>query len=394
MGLIDSINKIFKRSATTSVITSGNYTAQTVPMSISAVYRCVDVISDGVASLPLRLYKWENGVRRRVWQGDPLGYMLNNRPDSRFTRYELMKMLVTSKLLRGNGYALIDRRADVPRLVYIPASDVTPIYMRDEYTRQQYVQYQVAGFGRRLQADELIHLKNFSYDGLVGVSTLTHAATAMGIASGGDSQAANYYKGNGQPGGVVSIESGGRMNEKQRQEFYNQWDNRLKNNPGGVIAIEGNAKYQPISINPSDAQLLESRQYSVIEICRFFGVSPVKCFDLSKSSYSTVEATQIDFLNDTLRPILEAIEQEINSKLFLNEAQGQYEVRFDTTSLLRADKNAQANYYRTLIFAGVLTPNEVRAEIDRDPIAGGDKAYVQNNMVGLDDIGNESGTVE
>ena len=132
----------------------------------------------------------------------------------------------------------------------------------------------------------------------------------------------------------------------------------------------------------------------MVEICRFFGVSPVKCFDLSKSSYSTVEATQIDFLNDTLRPIMETIEQEINAKLFLGDMRGRFEVKFDTASLLRADKNAQANYYRTLIFAGVLTPNEVRAEIDRDPIEGGDKAYVQNNMVGLDSVDNESGAVD
>lgn len=389
MGLISNINKLFKRSANVTDASSSSSSLRlgSEPMTLSGVYRCVDVISDGIASLPLRLYKWENGVRKRVWQGDKLGLALNMRPDPRMTRYEFVKMLVTSKFLQGNAYALILRNEDVPSLVFLKPGDVTPIYQIDNLTKQQYIVYQVRGFDRRLQQDELIHIKNFSYDGLVGISTLRLAFNALNIASGGDRQASKFYDGNGQPSGVVSVESGGRLKQKDREEFYNVWDSRLRDNPGGVIVLEGNAHYQPIGINPAEAQLLESRQYSVVEICRFFGVSPVKCFDLTKSSYSTVEATQLDFLNDTLRPIMEAIEQELNSKLFLGSMAGQFEVRFDTSSLLRADKTAQANYYRTLIFAGVLTPNEVRAEIDRDPIPGGDKAYVQNNMVGLNDIG-------
>lgn len=395
MGLFDDIKNIFKRS-TPSVITTivgGGVSLDSQPMKLSAVYRCVDVISDGIASLPLRLYKWENGVRRRVWQGDALGYMLNNRPDERMTRYEFIKTLVTSKLLNGNGYALIDRSGNTPKFVFVPSGKVRPKYKTDK-NGQYYLTYSVEGYDRQLQADELLHIKNFSYDGLVGVSTLEHASNCILIASGGDLQSVKYYDGNGQPSGIVSVETGGRLKAGSREEFYKQWDSRLKNNPGGVMMLEGNAKYQPINVNPADAQLLESRQFSVVEICRFFGVSPVKCFDLSKSSYSTVEATQIDFLNDTLRPIMETIEQEINAKLFLGDMRGRFEVKFDTASLLRADKNAQANYYRTLIFAGVLTPNEVRAEIDRDPIEGGDKAYVQNNMVGLDSVDNESGAVD
>jgi HK97 family phage portal protein len=389
MGLFENISKIFKRNNSVAGRSWQDIKTLTEPMTLSGVYRCVDVISDGIASLPLRLYKWENGVRRRVWQGDKLGLVLNTRPDERMTRYDFIKMLVVNKFLHGNAYAYIVRDEATPRFVLLNSGDVTPIGQVDERTHQPYVVYQVKGFERRLQHDELIHIKNFGYNGLVGVSTLRHAFNALNIAGGGDRQASKFYDGNGQPSGVVSIESGGRLKEKDRNEFYKVWDSRLRDNPGGVIVLEGNAHYQPIGVNPADAQLLESRQFSVVEICRFFGVSPVKCFDLSKSSYSTVEATQLDFLNDTLRPIMEAIEQELNSKLFLGDMAGRFEVRFDTSSLLRADKTAQANYYRTLIFAGVLTPNEVRAEIDRDPIDGGDRAYVQNNMVGLNDVGKE-----
>lgn len=390
MRLIDNIKNIFKRGYAPSFTIIGKSPSfENEPTNLSAVYRCVNIISDAIASLPLRLYKWDNGVRKRVWQGDKLAYTLNNCPDERMTRYLFVKTLVTNKLLKGNAYALIDRSGDSPKFVFIPSDRVSPVVKKNKQG-VEYLVYNVQGFERMLQADELLHIRNFSDDGLVGVPTVDNARNALLIAAGGDVQSAKYYDGNGQPSGVVSVETGGRLKKEARDEFYKQWDSRLKNNPGGIIMLEGNAKYQPISVNPADAQLLESRQFSVVEICRFFGVSPVKCFDLSKSSYSTVEATQIDFLNDTLRPIMEAIEQEINVKLFLGDMRGRFEVKFDTASLLRADKNAQANYYRTLIFAGVLTPNEVRAEIDRDPIAGGDKAYVQNNMVGLDSINNKN----
>ena len=203
-----------------------------------------------------------------------------------------MKTMVSSMLLWGNGYAYIDRSGDTPRIIFLHPGEVAAIKNRNADGRE-YILYKVLGMPRMLQHDELIHTLNFSYDGLMGVSTLTHAFNALKIAHGGESQAATFYNGGGQPSGLLSVEAGGRIRPEDKQKIYNDWENRLSNNPGGMMVLEGNMKYSPISINPADAQLLESRQFSVIQICRFFGVSPVKCFDLTKSSYSTVEATQL-----------------------------------------------------------------------------------------------------
>lgn len=105
-----------------------------------------------------------------------------------------------------------------------------------------------------------------------------------------------------------------------------------------MCVLEGNMDFSPITVSPSDAQLLETRQFNVIDICRFFGVSPVKAFDLSKSSYSTVEATELAFLTDTLAPLLEKIELEFERKLYKPSEKDSIDVRFDTATLLRADK--------------------------------------------------------
>lgn len=105
-------------------------------------------------------------------------------------------------------------------------------------------------------------------------------------------------------------------------------------------------KYQPITISPKDSQLLESREFNVVDLCRFFSVSPVKAFDLSKSSYSTVEATQLQYLTDTVLAVITKIEQEINRKVFLKSERGRILAEFDTSAILRTDKRRRPHMQR------------------------------------------------
>ena len=154
--------------------------------------------------------------------------------------------------------------------------------------------------------------------------------------------------------------------------------------PNGVAVLEGNLSFQTITVNPTDAQLLETRQFNVVDICRFFGVSPVKAFDLTKSSYSTVEATNLSFLTETLSPLLEKIELEFERKLYKPSEKDSIDVRFDTATLLRADKAALAQYYNTLFNIGVVSPNEIRKQLDLPAIEGGDNTFVQVNIQPLE----------
>ena len=177
------------------------------------------------------------------------------------------------------------------------------------------------------------------------------------------------------------------MTAQQKQDIKTAWSsafNSITGTPNGVAVMEGNMTFQPITVNPSDAQLLETRQFNVIDICRFFRVSPVKAFDLSKSSYSTVEATQLAFLTDTLSPLLEKIELEFERKLYKPSERNNIDVRFDTSVLLRADKASLASYYNTLFQIGVITPNEIRKNLDLPAIENGDKSFVQVNVQTLD----------
>ena len=300
------------------------------------------------------------------------------------SRFTFMKAMMISVLLKGNGYAYIERdgKGNAIALHFIPADLVTvvsPKLLRDNVT------YSVTGIGN-VEACNMIHILNFSYDGITGISTLAHARNTLGLAVDSEAHAAGFFKGGANMAGILKITSG-TLTEKQKIALKTSWGTAFSSatgTPNGVCVLEGNMDFTPITVNPADAQLLETREFNVIDICRFFGVSPVKAFDLSKSSYSTVEATELAFLTDTLAPLLEKIELEFERKLYKPSEKDSIDVRFDTATLLRADKQSLANYYQTLFNIGVISPNEIRKELDLPSLENGDNTFVQVNIQTLE----------
>lgn len=355
-------------------------------MNISTVYRCVDVISDSVAQLPLVLYRTdEKGFKYRNTKHITFR-LLGTEPSSGVTRFTFMKSLVSSVLLKGNGYAWIERNesGDAIGLYYLHPSVVTLVFIRD--TEGNHVKrYQVGGFRELIEPHDMIHILNFSYDGITGISTLEHAFNAIGLAYYAENNASQFFKGGSNVKGYLTS-VGPSLNKDQREQIRQQWMENMNVEEGvqkGIPILSGDLKYVPVTVNPAESQLLESRLFSVVELCRFFGVSPVKAFDFTKSSYSTVEATQLSFLTDTLAPMLEKIELEFLIKIYKPSEVNHLEVKFNTSAILRADKQAQANYMRAAVQSGVMTPNEYRREMDMEPIPNGDEAMIQVNMQSL-----------
>ena len=361
-------------------------------MLLSTVYRCVEVISDSVAQLPLEPYKMDSKGYKIKFTSHPTYKLLNKEPNSKMSRFTFMKTLIVSTLLKGNGYAYIERDelGNAKALHFIPSEFVTiltPTTIKDN------IAYSVVGINKTVESCNMIHILNFSYDGITGVSTLAHAKNTLGLSVDSESHAAGFFKGGANLAGILKINS--TLNTKQKEELKRSWQSAFSpsvGTPNGVAVLEGNMDFQPITVNPSDAQLLETREFNVIDICRFFGVSPVKAFDLSKSSYSTVEATELAFLTDTLAPLLEKIELEFERKLYKPSERDSIDVRFDTSSLLRADKAALASYYNTLFNIGVISPNEIRKQLDLPAIENGDETFVQVNIQPLNKAINSYGS--
>lgn len=375
----------------TSRVTAWSYTgarpvlaSRSKPMLLSTVYRCVDLISDSVAVLPLKTYLLDEGGFKKEYKTHPAYMILDLEPNEDMTRFVFFKTLMASVLLTGNGYAYIerDRNLNLLQLIYIPTSQVTIVYIADKNGIMR-KRYQVVGFKELVEPKDMIHVLNFSYDGIIGVSTLTHARQTLGIATKSEEHASGFFESGGAVSGILTVE-GKRLDKGQKDQIYETWDERMSQHPNGIAVLEGNMKYQPITVSPKDSQLLESRQFNVVDICRFFSVSPVKAFDLSKSSYSTVEATQLQYLTDTALAVITKIEQEINRKVLLRSERGRIIAEFDTSAILRTDKAAQAAYWKDMFYVGAASPNEIRRENNLSRVDNGDKVFVPVNTQTLD----------
>lgn len=349
-------------------------------LALSAVYRCVEVITNGVASLPVKLYRTdEKGFKYEIHNN--LSFILSKKPTGKINAFTFYKLIVKDILLQGNAYALILRngKGEVIGLQYIQAGLVSPIDRGDR------IEYQVTGIKGFVRQEDILHFMNYTDNGVYGISVLTHARRTLGIADYGENASENFYKSGGCTTGFLKFD--GPSSGKQREEILSAWNQAtggVRNQPNGIPVLPANVNYTQLSVNPADAQLLESREFSVVEICRFFGVSPTKCFDLTHASYNNSEMAELAFLNDTLRPLLTKIEMEMETKLFKPE-EG-YDIKFDVSELLRTDKKSQAEYFTKLFNLGVLSPNDIRKELDMDEIEGGDIHCAQINLTSIKNL--------
>lgn len=389
--MIEKIKNLFKKEQRScvnsfdSLLYNGNCSfQQNKALLLAAVYRCVEVISDSVAQLPLEPFYTDSNGYKSKFKTHPTYNILNKEPNPNMSRFTFIKTLVTSVLLTGNGYAFIERNksGDCTALRFIPSEFVTIVDQEDGS-----VKYSITGFKGLVEPCNMIHILNFSYDGIHGISTLRHARLTLGLASDAEAHATGFFRGGANLAGILKVQS--TLTSKQKQDLKSSWQTAFSptsGTPNGVAVLEGNMDYTPITVDPADSQLLETREFNVIDICRYFGVSPVKCFDLTHSSYSTVEATQLAFLTDTLSPMLQKIELEFERKLYKPSEKDKIDIRFDTTVILRADKASQAEYYNKLFYMGVLSPNDIRRELDLEPVEGGDTYVVQSNLIDLQNV--------
>lgn len=338
-------------------------------MNLSAVYRAVEIISDSIAILPIKI-KDKTIKHNESIESHPLYLVLNG--NEIMSKYNFIKLLIQCVLLKGNGFAFIDRAENgIPiGLYFLENSDVQVHY--NKLKRELYYTCTLLP-NRRIEPINMIHLKKNTYDGVNGVSTISYASRTLNISSNTENSASSFFEKGCNLAGILTVQ--GQLTDQQRQDIRASWRQAYTDGGSGLAILQGNMNYDAIQLNAADSQLLESRLYNVQDIARFFGISPVLLGDLSHSSYSTIEATQNQFLLHTLQPYIVMIEDEFSRKL-LNESEKNIIVNFDETFLLKTDKTATANYYKTLLDCGVLCPNEVRKELGYSEVDGLDKHII------------------
>lgn len=363
-----------------------SYNGSNSAMNISAVYRAVEIISDSCALLPIKI-KINNKTHKEEVDEHPVKMVLNN---GSLTRYNFIKLLIQSVLLKGNGFAYISRAEDgtVTELRYLDSNDVQIHYNKN--VGELYYTCNIVS-NRKIEPCNMIHLVKNSYDGVNGLSVISYASRTVKISNNTENSANSFFNNGCNLAGILTVQ--GQLSQQQRTDIRNSWNQAYTNGGSGLAILQGNMDYKPVQVNASDAQLLESRQYNVQDIARFFGISPVLLGDLSHSSYNTIEATQNQFLLHTLQPYIVMIEEEFTRKLF-KPSESNLEVNLDETAILKTDKVAEANYYGSLLDKGILCVNEVRAFMGLSPIDGGDVhlrpfTKIEDNVINKSDDGNK-----
>lgn len=346
----------------------------TTAMNLSAVYRATEIISDSIAVLPIKIQHLKKNGKNEI-ENHPLTLIFGDKDNGNvLSKFNLIKLLVQSVILKGNGFAYIERAEDgtVKGLRFLQTQDVIINY--DKLKNRLY--YTVSIINNRqmnVEPIDMIHLVKNSYDGVTGLSVLTYAARTLKTSSATEESAKSFFDNGMNLSGVLTVQ--GQLQQKQKDEIRSSWAQAYANGGQGLAVLQGNMQYQPIQINAKDAQMIESRQFNVQDIARFFGISPVLLGDLSHASYNTIEAVQQEFLVHTLQPYVTMIENEFNRKL-LKPSERKLQIILETNEILRTDKTAQAQYYSTMLSNGLLTQNEIRKELGYGPIEGGDKLVI------------------
>lgn len=355
-------------------------------MQISAVWACVRLLSETVASLPIHVYrKTPNG---RVRDDEHWFNVLMKKPNRYQTRIEFFETLMLNLALHGNAYCkktvLAGRvRSLMPIMSaqvetrLLPDGDVVHVYTNDDNTLV-------------MAGESIWHVKLYG-NGIIGKSPLAFGRNLLGIAQASEQAMTKIYQNGGKRSGVLSLDR--LLNADQRKAIRENFAGLTTGDDSRLLVLEMGMKFDPISMSPQDIELLASRRFQIEEICRWFGVPSVLVNDTQGSTTwgSGIEQLVAGFYKLNLRPYLERLEASIQTHLWTEEDDG-YEIEFDFEGLLRSDLKSRLEGYRTAIAGSILTPNEVRQLEGWQGMPGGDSLLSQVNMSPIERLGQQNGT--
>lgn len=311
-------------------------------LSISAVFACVEMISNALAMMPI-------AVKSSTTKGKLEQLQLNRVfKHNKVTKYTLVKQMVSDMLLYGNGYAYIERSTDgiVVGLTYLPGDQVT-IY-HNEMTNELYYMYK----GKKILPKDIVHIYKNSYDGYCGVSMVKFAHRSIDLANAAEDSALDYYGSGMNINGIIHAKTA--MTQHQADQAVKSMQGSLESIGAGKLKfLPFDLALETLSQNADDAALVETRTFNVADIARYFNI-PVS---MLTENNQNAEAINLQFLTQTLTPYITLFEDELNRKLLTSD---DLYFDFDDTILLRTDAKSTAEYYGALVEKGIMTRAEVR----------------------------------
>lgn len=360
---------------------SGRPVTQASAIRQSVVFGCCRVIAEGVAQVPCKLYRKSAG-RREEALDHPLFRLLHRQPNHLQTSFEFRETLMWNLALHGNAYALKIRDSSGQMLEILPlASQDVECTVAADWARR-YVWRPSGGAAVVLPVSDVWHLRGPSLTGAVGLSAVTEAREAIGLADAMETHSASMFGNGARPSGLLTTQSTGGKPE-QVEALREMWQRQFSGSDktGKTVILTGGWAWTPMDMNSVDAQLIEQRRFEIEEICRFFRVNPVMVMSGDRTqSYASVEQLFLGHVVHTLMPWYERFQQsaEINLLTPAEQADG-YMIKLNEQGLLRGALRDQAEYWSRLAGIGVLSANEVRELNDLNPYPGGEDYRVALN---------------
>lgn len=375
--------------------TSGKPVNERTAMQTTAVYSCVRILAEAVASLPLHIYQYTDKGKERV-ADHPLYSVLHDEPNEEMTSFVFRETLMSHLLIWGNAYAQIIRDGAgrvlglyplLPNKMQVDRADngeIIYIYSRDSEENPNFCTYgQIY-----LRRQDVLHIPGLGFDGLVGYSPIAMAKNAVGMTQACEEYGASFFANGANPGGVLEhpgvLKDPGKVRESWNAVY------RGTNNAHKIAVLEEGMKYQQIGIPPEEAQFLETRKFQINEIARLYRIPPHMVGDLEKSSFSNIEQQSLEFVKYTLNPWVIRWEQSLQKALLLPEEKKEYFIKLNVDGLLRGDYQSRMTGYATARQNGWMSANDIRELEDLNPIPeeeGGNLYLINGNMTKLKDAG-------
>lgn len=366
----------------------GGQMNKTTAMKISAVSACVDIISNSMAKLPIQVK--DNNTKKPI--ENALGRLLSERPNEAMAPAVYKKLLEVYRLLSGNAYVLMvrsSRTGEITELLPLPTEFTNPVF--DETGVLWYlVTMPRTGEMRRFRSYEVLHFKNFTYDGITGVSTLQRAADVISNARQAQRYEGAFYLNSARPSGVLYTDTAAgaptMINGPQKEIIRKEW-NKIHSgadNAFRIAVLDLGLRYQQIGMSNADAQFIENKAVTVEEIARFFTI-PLYKINAGKQSYSSNEQNAIEYVSSTLQPIVEQYEEEYGYKgLFEYEKRRGAKVMINMMAELRGDYNSRSNWYTKMRLNGAFSVDDILELEDMPPVPGGHVRLASLNYAPLD----------
>lgn len=349
----------------------------------SAVYAAINIIAGTIATLPAKVYQARADGGREERRDHHLWRTLHDEPNPEMTAASWKEAGQGHLLTYGNNYNEIVHMGDGTVQLWPLPPNIVEV-RRSKQTSRLFYAVNVNGERRPIDFRDMLHIPGLGFDGVVGYGPIRLARESIAMGMAADEYAARFYGNNSTPPGYLYSEAG--LQEETARTLKQKWEEAQ----GGLdqshrtAILHGGIKWESIGLSQQDSQFLESRKFQVREIARWFNIPPHKIRDLDNATFTNIEQQNIEFVVDTLRPWLVRWEQALAKKLLSPEerADGLY-IEFAVDGLLRGDTEKRGQWYRERFNAGSITPNEIRKLENQNPIDGGDQAFIQVNMVPL-----------